>query len=205
MSIAPPATADGEIAGVDPIARFHELFAAARASETADPTAATLATADGDGRPSARVVLVKSVDERGFRFFTNLTSRKARDLEVNPRAALCFHWPTMAQQVRIEGPVEPLAAAESDSYFAARPLESQIGAWASRQSAPLPSREVLEERVARVAERYAGGPVPRPPFWGGYRLVPEVIELWSGRDFRLHDRQLFRRDAEGWSMERLYP
>ena len=205
MAPASTPTAADEAANVDPIALFNELFAAARSSETADPTAAALATADRDGRPSVRVVLVKSVDQRGFRFFTNLGSRKAREIEENPRAALCFHWPTLVHQVRIEGAVEPLPAAESDAYFAERPRDSQIGAWASRQSAPLASRQLLEERVERASERFAGGPVPRPPFWGGFRLVPEVIEVWSGRDYRLHDRQLFRREGGRWSVERLYP
>jgi pyridoxamine 5'-phosphate oxidase len=152
-----------------------------------------------------RVVLVKSFDERGFPFFTNLRSRKARELEENPRAALCFHWPVLVVQVRIEGAVEPLPAADNDAYFAARPRDSQIGAWASRQSEPLAARELLERRCAEVAERYAGGSVPRPPFWGGYLLVPETIEVWSGRQHRLHDRQLFRRRADGWSVEWLYP
>lgn len=189
----------------DPLAHFRTLFAAAAERESADPTAAALATADASGCPAVRMVLVKGVDEKGFRFFTNLESRKARELEENPRAALCFWWPTLAQQVRVEGTVEPLAAAESDAYFATRARDSQIGAWASRQSSPLASREVLEERCARVAERYANGPVPRPPYWGGYLLVPEQIELWSGREHRLHDRLLFRRQERGWSRERLYP
>jgi pyridoxamine 5'-phosphate oxidase len=189
----------------DPIAAFQQLFAEAKQGETHDATAAALATADALGRPSVRMVLVKIVDERGFRFFTNLGSRKARELDENPRAALCFHWPTIARQVRVEGAVEPLPADESDAYFASRGRDSQIGAWASRQSAPLASRALLEERCARVAERYAESAVPRPPFWAGFLLVPEQIELWSGRDHRLHDRELFRRTATGWSLERLYP
>jgi pyridoxamine 5'-phosphate oxidase len=191
--------------GDDPIVAFHRLFAAARQQEAADPTAAALATADADGRPTARIVLVKHVDEAGFRFFTNRGSRKARELAENPRAALCFWWPTIGWQLRAEGGVEPLSDADSDAYFAGRARDSQIGAWASRQSAPLASRQLLEERCAQVAERYAGGPVPRPPFWGGYLLVPERIEAWSGRQHRLHDRWLYCRLAAGWSVERLYP
>lgn len=194
-----------ELAIDDPIVRFQQLFAEARAKESGDAAAAALATADGDGRPSVRIVLVKSVDPRGFPFYTNLGSRKARELEENPRAALCFHWQAIAQQVRAEGAVEPLPDDEADAYFAARPRESQLGAWASRQSAPLPSRETLEERVRLVGERFADGPVPRPPFWGGYRLVPERIEFWSGRDFRLHDRLLFALRDGRWARERLYP
>jgi len=189
----------------DPLARFQQLFAEAKEKEPFDATAAALATADGDGRPSVRVVLVKSTDAWGFRFFTNLRSRKARELEENPRAALCFHWASIQQQVRAEGTVAALPDEESDAYFASRPRESQLGAWASRQSAPLPSRATLEERIAQVAQRYEGAPVPRPPFWGGFRLVPEVVEFWSGREFRLHDRVLYRRADNGWEQERLYP
>ena len=194
-----------EAPGDDPIAVFHRLFAEAKQQERADPTAAALATADADARPSVRIVLVKHVDDAGFRFYTNRGSRKARELADNPRAALCFFWPAIGWQLRAEGSVEPLPDEVSDTYFAARPRDSQIGAWASRQSAPLPSRQLLAERCAQVAERYADAPVPRPPFWGGYLLVPERVELWNGRDHRLHDRWLYRRAAEGWSVERLYP
>jgi pyridoxamine 5'-phosphate oxidase len=196
---------DPGAAGLDPIARFRELFDAARARESNDPTAAALATADGAAQPSVRMVLVKIVDQRGFRFFTNLGSRKAHELEENPRAALCFHWPALERQVRAEGPVESLPAEESDAYFASRARDSQLGAWASRQSAPLASRAALEERVRLVAERFDGRPIPRPPFWGGYLLVPERIEVWSGGAHRLHDRELYARTDAGWSVERLFP
>ncbi|HEV8629085.1 MAG TPA: pyridoxamine 5'-phosphate oxidase [Thermoanaerobaculia bacterium] len=205
MATATPHAAPAGAAGDDPLRRFAALFAQAQASSTGDATAAALATADGDGRPSVRMVLVKGVDASGFRFFTNLRSRKARDLDENPRAALCFYWPELAQQVRVEGAVEPLADGPSDAYFATRARDSQLGAWASRQSAVLPSRELLEERLALVADRYAAGPVPRPPFWGGYLLIPERIEFWNGREHRLHDRLLYRRDDGGWLVERLYP
>lgn len=188
-----------------PLPRFQEAFALAQSRESADATAAALATADADGRPAVRMVLVKLVDEAGFRFFTNLTSRKARELESNPLAALCFHWPTIGQQVRIEGAVLPLPAAEADAYFAGRPRDSQLGAWASRQSAALASRHQLEQRLARARERFADQEVPRPPFWGGYLLVPESIEFWTAQEHRLHERELYRRGERGWSWERLYP
>jgi pyridoxamine 5'-phosphate oxidase len=189
----------------DPIDRFLALQAAAAPHEPEQATAATLATADVEGRPSARVVLVKSADSRGFVFFTNRESRKGRELETNPWAALCFFWPSLIRQIRVEGGVERVEDDESDAYFSSRPRGSQIGAWASRQSAVLPSREALEERVARVSTRYAGQTVPRPPFWGGYRLLPQRIELWHGRESRLHDRQLYERDGESWRESRLSP
>ena len=189
----------------DPIARFHADQARAIAASPYDATAAALATADARGRPSVRVVLVKSVDARGFVFFTNRESRKGRELAENPFAALCFHWPAIEEQVRVEGPVSAIAGAESDAYFATRPRESQVGAWASRQSAPLAARELFEQRIAQVAERVAEGAVPRPPFWGGYRLVPDRIEFWTARDFRLHERRLFERRGDGWVTEWLYP
>jgi pyridoxamine 5'-phosphate oxidase len=189
----------------DPIVRFGQRFTAARERETCDPTAAALATADPSGRPSVRTVLVKEHDRQGFRFYTNLGSRKAHELAANPRAALCFNWPVLGEQVRIEGHVTLLDAAVADAYFAARPRDSQLGAWASRQSETLASREELERRVAATAARFGDGPVPRPPFWGGYLLVPESVEFWAARDYRLHDRELFRRDGSGWRRERLYP
>lgn len=189
----------------NPIERFRRLFAEAREREPYDATAATLATATPDGRPSARVVLLKEADERGFVVYTNLGSRKARELDANPRAALCFLWPTLGRQVRVEGAVERVDDAEADAYFATRPRGSQLGAWASRQSAPLPSRQELLESFQEAEARFAEGEVPRPEFWGGYRVIPECIEFWESRDDRLHVRTLYRRDGDGWRRESLYP
>ena len=189
----------------DPIARFQALFEKAKAVEPYDATAMTLATADARGRPSARVVLLKGVDAGGFVFFTNRESKKGKDLAANPFAALAIHWPACQRQVRVEGRVELASDAESDAYFATRPRESQLGAWASQQSAPLASREALEARVAELAARYPGA-VPRPPHWGGYRLVPDRIELWFAGPARLHDRFEYRRSDGGeWVMTRLNP
>ncbi len=188
----------------DPIALFITAFAKAKLVEPHDATAMTLATADARGRPSARMVLLKSVDDAGFTFYTNRESRKAGELDGNPFAALCLHWPASQQQVRVEGRVERVPDAESDAYFATRPRESQIGAWASQQSAPLASREELEARVRELEARYPGE-VPRPPFWGGYRVVPDRIELWQAGVGRLHDRFLYTRAPDGWSKQRLNP
>lgn len=192
--------------GVNPIQRFHEAFERAKASEPEYPDAAVLATVDAGGRPSARVVLVRYADERGFTFFTNYRSRKGHELDEQRVAALCFHWKTTHEQVRVEGMVSRVDALESDAYFSGRPRESQIGAHASLQSETLSSREELERRVADLTARFEGQPVPRPAHWGGYRLVPDRIELWSEGAFRLHDRGLFERDSEGrWRERRLYP
>lgn len=189
----------------DPIVRLREALARASAAGPFDATAAALATADAAGRPSVRVVLVKQIDARGLAFFTNRESRKGRDLAANPWAALCFHWPALGEQVRAEGPVTSLADAEADAYFATRPRESQLGAWASRQSAPLPSREALLAAAREAEARFALAAVPRPPFWGGYLLAPEAIEFWRSGEGRLHHRTLYRRGPGGWTATLLNP
>ena len=192
------------MASANPITEYLSAVeqAAARGVDTA-PVA--LATADALGRPSVRMVLLRGADERGFVFHTNYTSRKARELTDNPYAAICVHWHAIEEQIRIEGTVVRLDDRESDEYFATRPRGSQIGAWASRQSETLPSREQLEEEYRAAEQRFEGGAVPRPRFWGGYRLIPERIEFWFGRADRLHDRLLYVREGDGWRIERLYP
>jgi pyridoxamine 5'-phosphate oxidase len=189
----------------DPHALFEEWLAEARLSEPNDPTAMALATADAQGRPSVRMILLKGHDARGFVFYTNLDSRKGGELRANPNAALLFHWKSLRRQVRVEGPVEPVADAEADAYFASRARESQLGAWASDQSRPLDRRETFEARYQEMAARFDGGEVPRPPRWSGWRVMPERIEFWSDRAFRLHERRLFKRAGEGWSEGLLYP
>jgi pyridoxamine 5'-phosphate oxidase len=187
------------------------LFAAwleeATRKEPADPTAMTLATVDADGMPNARMVLLKGFDERGFVFYTNLDSRKGLELDRSPKAALVFHWKSLTRQVRVRGTVERVSDAEADAYFATRPRLTQIGAWASKQSAPLESRLAFEKAVALATAKYAIGTVPRPPNWSGYRVVPLSIEFWHDRPFRLHDRVVFDREKPGapWSKTRLYP
>jgi pyridoxamine 5'-phosphate oxidase len=188
----------------DPIARFIDALDRAKLVEPHDPTAMTLATADAQGRPSARMVLLKDVDSRGFVFHTNRGSRKGRQLEETPFAALVVHWPASGQQVRVEGRVEQVSDEESDAYFATRARGSQIGAWASQQSQPLASVEELEARVRAVEARFPGA-VPRPSFWGGYRVVPDRIEFWWSRESRLHDRIVYLREGDGYRTERLYP
>lgn len=190
----------------DPIVRFGALLQQALDLALPEPTAVALATANADGRPAVRMVLLKGFDRRGFVFFTNLESRKGDDLAANPQAALCFHWGPMEVQVRIEGAVALVGDDEADAYFASRPYGSQIGAWASVQSRPLADRRALEDRIAAMEARHAPGEVPRPPFWSGFRVIPQRIEFWSGRPSRLHDRQVYHDDGEGgWRIERLYP
>ena len=191
----------------EPFRLFAAWLKDATGAEPRDPTAMTLATVDADGLPNARMVLLKGADERGFVFFTNTGSQKGRELEAHPKAALVFHWKSSNRQVRVRGQVERVTDAEADAYFATRPKQAQIGAWASKQSAPLESRLAFEKAVAVYAAKYALGEVPRPPFWSGYRIVPLAIEFWQDRPFRLHDRIEFTRETPGapWSKTRLYP
>lgn len=189
----------------DPIARFQALFARAADNAPFDPVAVTLATATPDGRPSARVVLLRRVDARGFGFFTNYESRKGCELLVNPYAAICAYWPWLDEQARIEGRVVAADAVESNEYFAARPRGSQIGAWASMQSRELGSRDELEARYRAIEAEYEGRDIPRPPHWGGFRLVPDRIEFWRAGSYRLHERYLYERGDGGWQMRLLYP
>lgn len=194
-----------EIRTRDPIAVFQEWMAEAEKSEPNDPTSMCLATVDATGRPAARIVLLKGVDARGFAFYTNVESRKGGELMARPQAALCIHWKSLRRQVRVEGQVGPVSDEEADAYFASRVRISQLGAWASAQSRPLDSRATLEARLAEVAARFEGRDVPRPPNWSGFRVVPEMIEFWNDRPFRLHDRIVFHRTTDGWETERLYP
>ena len=189
----------------DPIAMFSEFFEEARRCGTLEPDAMVLSTVDDGGRPSGRYVLLKEADQRGFVFYTNLESRKARALAANPYAALCFYWPLIDKQVRVEGSVERVPDAEADAYFASRPRESQIGAWASTQSALLASRESLDRRVQDVRDRFEGRAVSRPAFWSGFRVVPAAIEFWTRHPARLHDRALYAREDGRWERTLLYP
>lgn len=197
---------DESAVAADPVTQFAQWFEAARAAGLPEPNAMTLATADAGGAPSARVVLLKGFDAAGFVFFTNYESRKGRDLAANPRACLNFYWQPMERQVRVEGAVERVSRAESEAYFHARPAGAQVGAWVSRQSSVIASRAELERREAEFTAKFAGGGVPLPDFWGGYRVVPRAVEFWQGRPSRLHDRLLYTRTAEGvWRLQRLSP
>ncbi len=189
----------------DPHQLFEEWFAKARTAEPNDPEAMALATADAAGRPSVRMVLLKGHDERGFAFYTNAESRKGLEIAANPRAALLFHWKSLRRQVRIEGAIEATGEAEADAYFATRPRDARIGAWASDQSRPLESRSSFEARYERLTAEFEGKDVARPPYWWGYRVAPERIEFWTDRPHRLHERRLFVRGAGGWTEELLYP
>jgi pyridoxamine 5'-phosphate oxidase len=189
----------------DPFDLFAAWMKEAAAKEVNDPEAMNLATVDENGRPSSRMVLLKAVDEKGFVFYTNLESRKGGQIAGNSFVALCFHWKSLRRQVRVEGPVEPVTAEEADAYFATRARGSQIGAWASQQSRPLESRFALEKRVAEFTAKFGLGKVPRPPHWSGFRVLPERIEFWQDRMFRLHDRNVYLRADGGWTSEKQYP
>jgi pyridoxamine 5'-phosphate oxidase len=200
------AALDEHDARPDPIEQFRAWLDDALRSQLPEPNAMTLATAAPDGRPSARIVLLRGVDQRGFAFFTNRNSRKGGEMQANPWASLVFYWSELERQVRVEGPIERVDDAESDAYFASRPRGSQLAAWASDQSELLANRSVLEERFRDASARFEGGPVPRPLYWGGYRVVPESLEFWQGRPSRMHDRLRYvRRAAGGWDLRRLSP
>jgi pyridoxamine 5'-phosphate oxidase len=192
------------MASADPITEFENAVERARAHQV-DTAPVVLATTDASGHPSARLVLLRGLDARGFVFFTNYNSRKGRELAANPHAALCFYWASLDEQIRVEGSVDRVPAEESDAYFSSRPRGSQLGAWASDQSQVLPSRETLEEKYREIERRFADRAVERPPFWGGFRLTPVRIEFWYGRPDRLHDRVLYLRDRDSWRIERQYP
>lgn len=191
---------------VDPIPKFLEWLDEAKNHKAiTEPTAMCLATADAKGEPSARMVLLKEADQRGFVFYTNLESHKGQDIKENPKAALCFYWMPLGRQVRVEGMCEPVSTAEADAYFKSRPREARIGAWASKQSRPMSGKAELIEAVAREGFRFGVGEVPRPPFWGGFRVVPRVIEFWQEGTFRLHDREVYTRAGKEWNVTKLYP
>ncbi len=190
---------------LNPITRFSTIFEEATKTSPYDATACTLATTSREGRPSARVVLLKDFNDRGFVIYTNMESRKGIELNAFPHAALCFYWPHLNEQVRIEGPVERVSNAEADAYFATRPRGAQVGAWASKQSAELSSRSELETRIKKYDEQFSDQEVPRPPFWSGFRVIPEKMEFWTAKEDRLHDRALYTCEDGNWVMVRLYP
>lgn len=195
----------GEKTPKDPLALFEAWFEEAKQQEPNDPNAMSVASVGEDGMPSLRMVLLKGCDERGFVFYTNFESRKGEQLLARPKAAALFHWKSLRRQVRIEGPVTRVSDEEADAYFASRPKDSQIGAWASEQSRPLAGRFELEKRVAKFAAKFGLGKVPRPPHWSGFRIAPERIEFWQDGKFRLHDRLVYHSEETGWRTERLYP
>jgi pyridoxamine 5'-phosphate oxidase len=199
------ATLDERDVDADPIRQFERWFADAAAARVPEPNAMTLSTATRDGVPSARIVLLKGVDANGFAFYTDYRSRKGAELAENPLAALTFLWKEIERQVRIAGAVSRVSAGESESYYRSRPLGSRLGAWASHQSAVLPSRSDLERRLEEMTQRFADGDVPLPPHWGGFRVIPDEIEFWQGRTNRLHDRLRYRRGESGWGIDRLSP
>ena len=190
---------------LDPIARFRAWLAEAEEAEPNDPNAMALATADADGHPSVRMVLLKGLSDAGFVFYTNQHSRKGGELAANPNAALLFHWKSLRRQVRVEGPVEPVSDAEADAYFASRGRDSRLGAWASDQSRTLADRATLEGRLEEIKARFGDGDVPRPPHWSGYRVAPQRVEFWSDGSARLHHRELFERGEDGWTARLLNP
>ena len=189
----------------DHFAWFHRWMAEATASEPADPNAMTVVTVAADGRPSARTILLKGTDSRGFVFFTNTESRKGGELADSPLIALLFYWKSLGRQIRIEGRVEPVTAAEADAYYATRPRISRLGAWASDQSRPLETRADLERRLAHFDAKYPGEDIPRPPHWSGYHVLPDRFEFWQNMDYRLHDRTIFDRAGDGWTRGKLFP